>query len=130
MASFASDLERAEAAEAQVAALTARVAALEAALDREKRRSRGSAGSGDRPPAGGAPPADAAGDAAFAPLRRYRSTARDGRPDAIVVVDPISTGARLAKVCVSARERGARAREAVVGFDFMVAFLRDRRVRP
>ena len=34
--------------------------------------------------------------AAFKPLAKTRSSAADGKPDAIVVVDPLSTGARLA----------------------------------
>ena len=34
------------------------------------------------------------------PLVRYRSTAKDGQPDAVVVIDPLSTGARLAKMAL------------------------------
>ena len=51
----------------------------------------------DTPPA---PPDD---DARFKPLAKHRSTAKDGRPDCVVVVDPLSTGATLAAM---AADRG------------------------
>lgn len=43
----------------------------------------------DAPPA----PPD---DSRFKPLAKHRSTAKDGKPDAVVIVDPLSTGATLA----------------------------------
>ena len=50
-----------------------------------------------------APPAPPDDDARFKPLAKHRSTAKDGRPDCVVVVDPLSTGATLAAM---AADRG------------------------
>lgn len=49
-----------------------------------------------RPPR--APGAVLGGDAAFLPLSKTRSSAADGKPDAVVIVDPLSTGALLAEM--------------------------------
>lgn len=87
---------RAEAAEAEVEILKKRIEELEL---REKirptRGSRDELGCGP----GRLPRVESGGtledDEGFLPMRRYRSTAADGKPDAIVIVDPISTGAAL-----------------------------------
>lgn len=50
--------------------------------------------------AGQGPTLAACAEEGFTPLKSYRSTAADGRADAVVVVDPISTGARLAKMAM------------------------------
>ena len=50
-----------------------------------------------------APPAPPGDDARFKPLAKHRSTAKDGKPDCVVIVDPLSTGATLAAM---AADRG------------------------
>ena len=50
-----------------------------------------------------APPTPPGDDARFKPLAKHRSTAKDGKPDCVVIVDPLSTGATLAAM---AADRG------------------------
>ena len=108
---------RAAADAAEIAALKKRVEELE--LREQLRTSSVSSGEaadgagGPAPGGGGLPRVES--DDAFLPMRRYRSTAPDGRPDAIVVVDPISTGkhASRARAALSRAGEGRASRAAV-----------------
>ncbi|KAJ1446914.1 ATP-grasp domain-containing protein [Pelagophyceae sp. CCMP2097] len=84
-----------EATHAGVAAGTTRVAAVT--------QLRGAApGPPKAPPAASRNPAlDRIKSEGFTPLKVTRSMAKDGKPDAVVIVDPISTGARLAAMAVA-----------------------------